>query len=144
MGFIGQAAAERLADRATGEYRNMKNGWLLATVLALVLASTSPPGWAQQGDKVALLIGNSNYPDADAPLKAPVADARALADELKRNGFEVDVAENLTKEQTQRAIERFYQKIKSGSTALIFFSGFGIQTGRQTYLIPVNAQIWTE
>jgi tetratricopeptide (TPR) repeat protein len=122
----------------------MKTGWLLATVLALVLASASAPGWAQQGDKVALLIGNSNYPDADAPLKQPVADARALADELKRNGFEVDIAENLTKEQTQRAIDRFYRKIKSGSSAVFFFSGFGIQTGRQTYLIPVNAQIWTE
>jgi regulator of sirC expression with transglutaminase-like and TPR domain len=27
---------------------------------------------------------------------------------------------------------------------VFFFSGYGIQTGRQTYLIPVNAQIWTE
>src|SRR5262249_34543045 len=110
--LIGHAAAEHVADRAAGEDRNMKTGWLFAIVLALVLASASPPAWAQQGDKVALLIGNANYPDADAPLKQPVADARALADELKRNGFEVDIAENLTKEQTQRAIDRFYQKIK--------------------------------
>ena len=30
------------------------------------------------------------------------------------------------------------------STALIFFSGHGIQSNRQTYIVPVNAQIWTE
>ena len=36
------------------------------------------------------------------------------------------------------------QAIRSGSSAFFFFSGYGIQTGRQTYLIPVNAQIWTE
>ena len=44
----------------------------------------------------------------------------------------------------QRALDVFKQKIKSGSTALFFFSGYGLQVGRQSYLIPVNAQIWTE
>ncbi len=34
--------------------------------------------------------------------------------------------------------------IKPGSVALIFFSGFGIQAARQSYMIPVDAQIWTE
>jgi ABC-type sugar transport system substrate-binding protein len=65
-------------------------------LLAACAASTAP---AQQGEgpRIALVIGNANYPDADAPLKQPVQDARALADELKRNGFEVDVAVNLTK-----------------------------------------------
>ena len=28
--------------------------------------------------------------------------------------------------------------------ALFYFSGYGIQVARQTYLIPVNAQVWTE
>jgi uncharacterized caspase-like protein len=32
----------------------------------------------------------------------------------------------------------------SPGTALVFFSGFGIQASRKTYLIPVNAQIWIE
>ena len=44
----------------------------------------------------------------------------------------------------REAIDRFYGKIKSGSAALFFFSGYGIQSDRQTYMIPVNAQIWTE
>jgi tetratricopeptide (TPR) repeat protein len=100
---------------------------------------------AQQNEaRVALVIGNAAYPDADAPLKEPVNSVRALADELKRHGFEVDTGENLSKEAMRAALERFYGKINSGSTALLFFSGFGIQSDRQSYMIPVNAQIWNE
>jgi tetratricopeptide (TPR) repeat protein len=119
---------------------------LLAIVLIVVLASAGSPVAAQQtnGPKIALLIGNANYPDDETPLKHPIADARALADELRRNGFEAEVAENLTKEGMQRAFNSLYGKIKSGTSVVVFFSGYGIQTGRQTYLIPVNAQIWTE
>jgi len=103
------------------------------------------PASAQQGDtRVALLIGNAAYPDAEAPLRDPVNNVRALGEELRQRGFDVDISENLTKEAMRAAIDRFYGKIKSGSTALLFFSGYGIQSDRQTYVIPVNAQIWTE
>ena len=44
----------------------------------------------------------------------------------------------------RRAFDRLYGKIKPGSVALMFFSGFGVQSGRQSYMIPVDAQIWTE
>jgi hypothetical protein len=95
-------------------------------------------------DRYALVIGNAKYPDAEAPLKEPINDARDVADELKRDGFNVDVGENLTSEQMRRAFERLYGKIKPGSVALVFFSGFGVQSSRQSYMIPVDAQIWTE
>src|SRR5215467_5747641 len=121
----------------------MKKGWFVVFFALLVFVSVGPPASAES-DKVALVIGNSNYPDAESPLKQPAADARAIADELRRNGFEVDIGENLTKEATQRALDRLYGKVRSGTSVLLFFSGYGIQTGRQTYLIPVNAQIWAE
>jgi lipoprotein NlpI len=44
----------------------------------------------------------------------------------------------------RRALDRLYGRIKPGSVALIFFSGFGVQSSRQSYMIPVDAQIWTE
>ena len=44
----------------------------------------------------------------------------------------------------RRAFDRLYGKIKPGSVALVFFSGFGVQSSRQSYMIPVDAQIWTE
>ncbi|MDE2332456.1 MAG: caspase family protein [Bradyrhizobium sp.] len=95
-------------------------------------------------DRFALVIGNAKYPDADAPLKEPVNDARDVADELKRDGFNVEIGENLTSDAMRRAFDRLYGKVKPGSVVLIFFSGFGIQAARQSYMIPVDAQIWTE
>src|SRR5271169_3307690 len=100
----------------------MRQRLTFLTCLCLLLLAV-PAGFAQQSDSVALLIGNAAYPDAEAPLKESVSDARALGDELKRRSFDVDVGENLKKEAMRRTLERFYGKIKSTSTALIFFSG---------------------
>ena len=44
----------------------------------------------------------------------------------------------------RKAFDRFYGKITSGSVALVFFSGYAIQSARQSYIIPVDGQIWTE
>jgi tetratricopeptide (TPR) repeat protein len=114
--------------------------------LALLVLSIVPvlPSAGMAADRFALVIGNSKYPDADAPLKEPVNDARNLADELKRDGFAVEIGENLTGDGMRKAFDRFYGHIKPGSAALIFFSGYGVQSNRQSYLIPVDAQIWTE
>src|SRR5436189_5557710 len=113
----------------------------LALLLGLILSVTSTVPSLAAGDRYALVIGNAKYPDAEAPLREPINDAREIADELKRDGFSVEVGENLTGEAMRRAFERFYGKIKPGSVALIFFSGFGVQSSRQSYLIPVAAQI---
>jgi Caspase domain/Tetratricopeptide repeat len=116
----------------------------LALLVTLMLSVVSVGPSFAAGERYALVIGNAKYPDAEAPLKEPINDARDIADELKRDGFNVDIGENLTGEQMRRAFERLYGKIKPGSVALIFFSGFGVQSSRQSYMIPVDAQIWTE
>jgi len=116
---------------------------LLLVILLLSLAPIVPSA-AVAADRYALVIGNAKYPDAEAPLKEPINDARDVADELKRDGFSVDVGENLTGDAMRRALDKLYGKIKPGSVALIFFSGFGVQSGRQSYMIPIDAQIWTE
>src|SRR6516164_4410880 len=116
----------------------------LTFLLTLALSAVSMAPSFAASDRYALVIGNAKYPDADAPLKEPINDARDVADELKRDGFAVEIGENLTGDAMRRAFERLYGKIRPGSVALIFFSGFGIQSNRQSYLIPVDAQIWTE
>ena len=119
----------------------------LALLVALIL-SIAPivPSIAadNRADRFALVIGNAKYPDAESPLKEPINDARDVADELKRDGFNVEVGENLTGDAMRRAFDRLYGRIKPGSVVLVFFSGFGVQSSRQSYMIPVDAQIWTE
>jgi hypothetical protein len=46
------------------------------------------------GPLVALVIGNAAYPDGDGPLAQPLNDARAIADELRARGFDVELGEN--------------------------------------------------
>jgi lipoprotein NlpI len=115
-------------------------------LLVISVLSTAPivPSAAAGADRYALVIGNAKYPDAEAPLKEPINDARDIADELKRDGFNVDIGENLTGDAMRRAFDKLYGKIKPGSVALVFFSGFGVQSSRQSYMIPIDAQIWTE
>ena len=115
-------------------------------LLLISLLSVLPiiPAAAAGAERFALVIGNAKYPDAEAPLKEPINDARDVADELKRDGFNVEIGENLTGDAMRRAFDKLYGRIKPGSVALVFFSGFGIQSGRQSYMIPVDAQIWTE
>ncbi|MGY3558498.1 lipoprotein NlpI [Bradyrhizobium sp. USDA 4472] len=120
----------------------MKIRFLLLLPLLASLFPTAPSLAAS--DRYALVIGNAKYPDADSPLKEPINDARDVADELKRDGFTVEVGENLTGDGMRRAFDKLYGKIKPGSVALLFYSGFGIQSARQSYMIPIDAQIWTE
>ncbi|MCA6124229.1 caspase family protein [Bradyrhizobium sp. WSM 1704] len=116
----------------------------LALLATLIFSIALPAASVAAGDRFALVIGNAKYPDADAPLKEPINDARDVADELKRGGFTVEVGENLTGDGMRRAFDKLYSKIKPGAVALIFFSGYGIQSNRQSYMIPVDAQIWAE
>ena len=87
--------------------------WAVILGMAIQISSLS----AQQGgpsQRTALVIGNANYPDADRPLTVAVRDARAIAEELRRSGFEVDVKENVTKEAMRSAIDAFTNPAKSG------------------------------
>ena len=127
---------------------------LLGILVSIVMvASAERNSSAQQpgpAPRLALIVGNSNYPDTEASLKEPlkdaVKDARALGDELKREGvgFQVTFAEDLSRDGMKREFDRFYAKITPGSVALVFFSGYAIQAARQSYIIPVDGQIWRE
>ena len=85
----------------------------LLSLLCVISASAMLTcfAWSQQQNQVALIIGNANYADLSAPLSTTIKDARLLADEFRRNSFEVDVKENVGKEAMQRAIDAFTGKI---------------------------------
>ncbi|MHC2466916.1 caspase family protein [Bradyrhizobium embrapense] len=93
---------------------------------------------------LALIIGNGHYPDAAAPLAQPINDARTLSTALRREGFDVDVVEDATKDDMFRAVERMKAKIRPDTVVMLFFGGYGVQVGRESYMIPVDATIWKE
>jgi uncharacterized caspase-like protein len=99
---------------------------------------------AKKASRIALVIGNGHYPDASAPLGQPINDARALTAALRRDGFDVDVIEDASKDDMSRAIARLKSAIRPDSVVMLFFGGYGIQVGRESYMIPVDAAIWKE
>jgi uncharacterized caspase-like protein len=94
--------------------------------------------------KLALVIGNGHYPDANAPLAQPINDARALSSALRRDGFDVDVVEDASHDDMSRAIGRLKSRIRPDTVVMLFFGGYGVQSGHESYMIPVDATIWRE
>jgi uncharacterized caspase-like protein len=109
-------------------------------------AVASEPGHQAAGkaSRLALVIGNGHYPDAPAPLSQPINDARALTASLRHSGFDVDVVEDASKDDMHRAVARLKSKITRDSVVMLFFGGYGVQAGRDSYMIPVDARIWKE
>jgi len=97
-----------------------------------------------RSDHVALLIANSNYPDADGPLPDVAAGADLLANVLHSHGFVVDVVRDATHAGITQAVDRLKAEAGPGSVVLVYFGGFGVQSRGQNYMIPVDAKIWAE
>jgi uncharacterized caspase-like protein len=111
---------------------------------AKAIAAEQSAAAGKKASKIALVIGNGHYPDANAPLAQPINDARGLTAALRRDGFDVDVVEDASKDDMNRAIGRMKSKIKPDSVVMLFFGGYGVQVGRESYMIPVDAAIWKE
>jgi uncharacterized caspase-like protein len=111
--------------------------YLAAAVTMWVLAAP-----AQAADRVALVIGNASYDEA--PLRNPTHDADAMESALSRLGFDVVKLRDGSLREMQRAIGQFSRKLKGSRTALVYYSGHGIQSQGTNYLIPVDARLESE
>jgi uncharacterized caspase-like protein len=111
---------------------------------AKTIATKQSTDTVSKTSRLALVIGNGHYPDAAAPLAQPINDARSLSAALRGNGFDVDVIEDATRDDMGRALGRLKAKIQPDTVVLLFFGGYGVQVGRESYMIPVDAAIWKE
>jgi uncharacterized caspase-like protein len=134
------AAFVGLVSLALGAHAALNKRSPDAATAAAVLENAAPGSHA----RLALVIGNGHYPDASAPLAQPINDARALTSALRRDGFEVDVVEDATRDDMARAVDRLKAKIRPDSVVMLYFGGFGVQVGRESYLLPIDAAIWKE
>ncbi|MFM8478416.1 MAG: SUMF1/EgtB/PvdO family nonheme iron enzyme, partial [Planctomycetaceae bacterium] len=81
-------------------------------------------GTALAEHRAALVIGNSNYPNA--PLASPPHDIRAVAAALRSRGFTVTQAENLKAAELKTAFATFARSVPTRGTALVYFSGYAL------------------
>ncbi|MCI5196180.1 MAG: caspase family protein [Candidatus Electrothrix sp. AW5] len=92
-------------------------------------------------DRVALVIGNTDY--KDGPLKNPVNDANDLSQALGRLGFDVIKKINVTHREMDHSLREFKQKITPNGVALFYYSGYGVQIKGRNYLLPVGQTIYS-
>ena len=117
---------------------------LRAIDAAKAVSMEQTTGGIGHASRLALVIGNGHYPDANAPLTQSINDARALSSALRKNGFDVDMVEDASKDDMVRAVSRLKSKITHDSVVMLFFGGYGVQAGRESYMLPVDAVIWKE
>jgi len=113
-----------------------------SAIVVCVLASAASAQSARPEQRIALVIGNSAYPEA--PLRNPVNDVRAMARALRELGFTVLAYENANKRTMETAIIEFGQRLAEGGVGAFYYAGHGLQVRGHNYLVPVDAQIESE
>jgi uncharacterized caspase-like protein len=118
---------------------------LQGRILAAILLSFLNIGvaLAQTDQRLALVIGNSNYSVANK-IKNPVNDAKAMAALLRRLGFEVIEQEDVTRHAMIQAARTFAAKLSPGGVGLFFYAGHGSQAQGANYLVPIDATLAVE
>ena len=90
--------------------------------------------------RLALIIGNTKY--VEAPLKNPANDARAIAGELQKTNFKVNLLLDAGRAQMAEAIASFSADLaKTKGVGMFYYAGHGAQLAWRNYLIPVDAVI---
>ena len=97
----------------------------------------------QEGRRMALVMGNAAYLGS-ARLTNPVNDARAVASALEEVGFAVTRVEDAPFAKMSTAIRAFVDELGNEDTALFYFSGHGLQSHGENYLIPTDFDVQKE
>lgn len=119
----------------------VKNPAIIATIVLTACLLLGPTSNATES-RVALVIGNGAY--ADAPLRNPVNDARAMAEVLRELNFDVVLLQNADRYAMQRGMLEFGRKLTPSTVGLFYFAGHGMQVRGANYIIPIGAQPTSE
>jgi uncharacterized caspase-like protein len=106
-----------------------------------VSAPAPVPASAQQGRRVALVIGNAAYKNANA-LKNPEHDAEVVGASFRAVGFDsVTVLEDATRDKMIAGLRAFAAEAATSDWAVVYYSGHGMEAFGTNYLIPVDAKL---
>jgi hypothetical protein len=111
--------------------------------LCLLAWFTAVPVWAQApARRVAVVVGVGAYQTVP-PLANPPRDARAIAEALKKLGFDTTLVVDPDRNALERAIRTLGDKSAGAEAALFFFAGHGVEAGGHNYIVPTSAKVST-
>ncbi|MCP1831638.1 putative caspase-like protein [Bradyrhizobium sp. USDA 4532] len=122
-------------NRKSWHVRTATFGLVLFTALLVTQASAQ--------ERVALVIGNSQYRKVN-PLPNPVNDASDMTASLTRLGFSVKNLNDLDFDGFRRALVDFANVARTADQAVIFFAGHGVEIDGKNWLIPIDAEVKSE
>ena len=103
-----------------------------------VAASFASSGKAIAEKRVALVIGNSAY-SKFRPLKNSVNDAHAVAEALKRAGFDlVQTETDVNSREFYAALSVFSDRAVTADAVVFYYAGHGVEEGHTGYFLPVD------
>ncbi len=97
------------------------------------------------GERIALVIGNSNYIHTSS-LANPENDAVSMTDALRDAGFSVTKLLDADQPTMKKELLKFGRRLRGGNVeaGLFFYAGHGVQLHGENYLVPVDAKILDE
>jgi len=98
------------------------------------------PIMGQAAERVALVIGNADYP-AVGTLKNTVNDANRISNTLNGIGFEVTQLTNASLREMRQALEDFSFRSETADLALVYFAGHGVEVQGENFLIATDAKV---
>lgn len=111
--------------------------------LAALIAILSWSEAAAAAPKAALVIGNGAYSSV-TPLVNPANDADDMAAALGRIGYAVTLVKDGNLASMNDGLRAFLRDADRAESALVFYSGHGVQVKGRNYLIPIDARIGDE
>jgi len=111
--------------------------------LALALVVVFAPGLAVAAQKAALVIGNGAYQNVPA-LTNPPNDAADIATALGRMGYAVTLVKDGDLTAMNDGLRAFLVDANHADSAIVYYSGHGMQVKGESYLLPVSAKIKDE
>ena len=93
-----------------------------------------------QGNGVALVIGNSKY-KWEASLPNVRRDAPDLARRFQGLGLKTELLQDVGRDAMLSAVEKFKASASGANLAAFYFAGHGASWGKDTYLVPVDADL---
>ncbi|MBN1183261.1 MAG: caspase family protein [Bacteroidales bacterium] len=112
-------------------------------IFCITIVSIFMPYYATAQNRIALLIGNSNY-TYQSKLSNPANDATDIAAVLRSLNFDVMVYTDLTQGNMIWAINKFGEKLQDRQIGFFFFSGHGSQAKGENFIYPIDANPGSE
>lgn len=143
--LVSQAFCNGNVFSATIHLDSLKNHEIEISVKKGKTTVSTPVLKVERVKRFALLVANAKYTNSSmASLQdVPLQDVKILKEALTKLDFNVVVLENQGRLQMIDSLDAFVQKAAQSNMLFFYYSGHGIQSAGNNFIVPVDARFNT-